>query len=204
MYKYTCICIQYFLDSGPGHILGTPTVIQVRLADYSMRWFMIAEEDSESLESYTRQYSTRKKQGPFFLSAYTHINSCVYILYTCAFYTYWICTYLNCINIIQVFHAPQRFTKWSWLFIRIIAIIEVCRCTFQNQCALDEKRDSTRINLKKKSLIKAIPSYQRRPSSLNRGKEMCTFPTNLHVVGRSARPTSRWASKVHRMMGKTQ
>jgi len=30
------------------------------------------------------------------------------------------------------------------------------------------------------------------------------FPTNLHGVRRSARQTSRWAPKVHRMMGKTQ
>jgi hypothetical protein len=45
--------------------------------------------------------------------------------------------------------------------------------------------------------------YQRWPSSLNRGLEMCTFPTNLHGVGCSARPTSRWASKAHRMMRKT-
>jgi len=37
----------------------------------------------------------------------------------------------------------------------------------------------------------ANPSYQRRPSSLNRWKEMCTFPTNLRGAGRSARPTSR-------------
>jgi len=41
------------------------------------------------------------------------------------------------------------------------------------------------------STWRANPSYQRRPSSLNRGKEMCTFPTNLHVVDCSARPTSR-------------
>jgi len=33
--------------------------------------------------------------------------------------------------------------------------------------------------------------YQRWPSSLNRGLEMCTVPTNLHGVGCSARPTSR-------------
>ena len=33
---------------------------------------------------------------------------------------------------------------------------------------------------------------------------MCTVSMNLHGVGRSARPTSRWAPKAHRMMGKTQ
>ena len=30
------------------------------------------------------------------------------------------------------------------------------------------------------------------------------YPTNLHGVRRSARPTSRWAPKAHRMMGRTQ
>ena len=36
-----------------------------------------------------------------------------------------------------------------------------------------------------------IPFCQRWPSSLERGKETCTFPMNLHEVGRSARPMSR-------------
>ena len=41
------------------------------------------------------------------------------------------------------------------------------------------------------------------PSPRNReGNER--FPTNLHGVCRSARATSRWAPKAHRMMGKTQ
>jgi len=34
-------------------------------------------------------------------------------------------------------------------------------------------------------------------------KETCTFPMNLHKVGRSARPTSRWSPKAHHVMGKT-
>jgi len=49
----------------------------------------------------------------------------------------------------------------------------------------------------------AIPSYQRRPSSLRKREGNVRFPTNL-LVRRSPRPTSRWAPKVHRMMGKTQ
>ena len=49
----------------------------------------------------------------------------------------------------------------------------------------------------------AIPSYQRRPSSPRKREENVRFPTNLHGVRRSARPTSRWAPKAHRMMGKT-
>jgi len=50
----------------------------------------------------------------------------------------------------------------------------------------------------------AIPSYQRRPSSLRKSEGNVRFPTNLHGVHRSARPTSRWAPKAHHMMGKTQ
>ena len=50
----------------------------------------------------------------------------------------------------------------------------------------------------------AIPSYQRRPSSLRKREGNVRFPTNLHVVLRSARPTFRWAPKAHRMMGKTE
>ena len=49
----------------------------------------------------------------------------------------------------------------------------------------------------------AIPSYQRRPSSLRKREGNLRFPTNLHGVRRSARPTSRWAPKAHHMMGKT-
>jgi len=41
----------------------------------------------------------------------------------------------------------------------------------------------------------ANPSYQRRPSSLNRGKEMCTFPTNLHRVGRYKRACNRQTTR---------
>jgi len=47
-------------------------------------------------------------------------------------------------------------------------------------------------------------SYQRRPSSPRKREGNVRFPTNLHGVRRSARPTSRWAPKAHRMMGKTQ
>jgi len=36
------------------------------------------------------------------------------------------------------------------------------------------------------------------------GRKRDIFLTNLHGVRRSARPTSRWAPKAHRMMGKTQ
>jgi len=50
----------------------------------------------------------------------------------------------------------------------------------------------------------AIPSYQRRPSSPRKRGGNVRFPTNLHGVRRHARPTSRWAPKAHRMMGKTQ
>jgi len=44
--------------------------------------------------------------------------------------------------------------------------------------------------------IRLIKTW-RRPSSLKQGKETCTFLMNLHGVGRSARPTSRWAPMVH-------
>jgi len=47
----------------------------------------------------------------------------------------------------------------------------------------------------------AVPSYQRRPSSPRKREGNVRF---LHGVRRSARPTSRWASKAHCMMGKTQ
>jgi len=50
----------------------------------------------------------------------------------------------------------------------------------------------------------AILSYQRRPSSLRKREGHVRFSTNLRGVRRSARPTSRWAPKAHRMMGKTQ
>ena len=50
----------------------------------------------------------------------------------------------------------------------------------------------------------AIPSYQRRLSSPRKREESVRFPKNLHGVRRSARPTSTWAPKAHRMMGKTQ
>ena len=50
----------------------------------------------------------------------------------------------------------------------------------------------------------AKASYQRRPSSPRNREGNVRFPTNLHGVGRSARPTSRWAPKAHRTMGKTQ
>jgi len=53
-------------------------------------------------------------------------------------------------------------------------------------------------------ILQAIPSYQRRPSSLKKMEGNVRFPTNLHVVRRSARPMSRWAPKAHCMMGKTQ
>jgi len=39
--------------------------------------------------------------------------------------------------------------------------------------------------------LPAIPSYQRRSSSPRKREENVTFPTNLHGVRRSARPTSR-------------
>jgi len=51
---------------------------------------------------------------------------------------------------------------------------------------------------------KSDTSYQRRPSSLKKREGNVRFPTNLHGVRRSARPTSRWAPKAHRMIGKTQ
>ena len=54
------------------------------------------------------------------------------------------------------------------------------------------------------SKIWAMPSYQKRPSSLRKREGNVRFPTNLHGVRRSARPTSRWAPKAHRVMGKTQ
>jgi len=41
------------------------------------------------------------------------------------------------------------------------------------------------------SVVTAIPSYQRRPSSPNNREENVRFPTNLHGVRRYARPTSR-------------
>jgi len=50
----------------------------------------------------------------------------------------------------------------------------------------------------------AVPSYQRWPSSPRKREGNVRFPTNLHGVRRSARPTSRWAPKAHRMMEKTQ
>jgi len=50
----------------------------------------------------------------------------------------------------------------------------------------------------------AIPSYQRRSSSLIKRDGNVRFPMNLYGVRRSARTTSRWAPKAHRMMGKTQ
>ena len=57
-------------------------------------------------------------------------------------------------------------------------------------------------------LCAANPSYQRRPSSLGWGKEMCMIPMNPHGVGRStrptSRPTSRWAAKAHRGIAKEQ
>ena len=38
-----------------------------------------------------------------------------------------------------------------------------------------------------------VPSYQRRPSSPRKREGNVRFPTNLHGVRRSARPTSMWA-----------
>ena len=52
--------------------------------------------------------------------------------------------------------------------------------------------------------LPAVPSYQRRPSSPRMREGNVRFPSNLHGVRRPARPTSRWAPKAHRMMGKTQ
>jgi len=49
-----------------------------------------------------------------------------------------------------------------------------------------------------------VLAINRRPSSLKEGKETCTISMNLHWVGRSARPTSKRASRAHRMIGKTQ
>ena len=39
--------------------------------------------------------------------------------------------------------------------------------------------------------LPAVPSYQRRPSSPRNREGNVRFPTNLHGVGRSGRPTSR-------------
>ena len=52
--------------------------------------------------------------------------------------------------------------------------------------------------------VRAIPSYQRRPSYPRKREGNVRFPTNLHGVRRSARPTSTWAPKAHHVMGKTQ
>jgi len=52
--------------------------------------------------------------------------------------------------------------------------------------------------------ILAIPSYQRRPSSLGQRNETCMIPMHPHGVDRSSRPTSRWAPKAHQMMAKKQ
>jgi len=43
----------------------------------------------------------------------------------------------------------------------------------------------------KEMFDRAIPSYQRRPSSLKKREGNVRFPTNLHGDRRSARPTSR-------------
>jgi len=42
-------------------------------------------------------------------------------------------------------------------------------------------------------VMKRFPFYQRRPSFLEQGEQTCRFPTNLHGVDCSARPTTRWA-----------
>jgi len=52
--------------------------------------------------------------------------------------------------------------------------------------------------------VQRIHLIKRRSSSLERGKETSTVPMNLHGVGRSARPTSKWAGKAHRMIEKRQ
>jgi len=87
------------------------------------------------------------------------------------------------------------------------------RCHFPDDCALKcicvLGRHACSSTVHKKfgeSVLSktAIFPDQRRPSSLNQGKGICTFPTNLHMVGCSTRPTSRWASKAHRMTDKTQ
>ena len=53
-------------------------------------------------------------------------------------------------------------------------------------------------------ICRAIPSYQRRSSFPRKREGNVRFPTNLYGVRCSARPTSRWTPKAHRMMGKTQ
>jgi len=45
---------------------------------------------------------------------------------------------------------------------------------------------------KPSSVMKRFPFYQRRPSFLGQGEETWRFPTNLHRVECSARPTIRW------------
>jgi len=52
-------------------------------------------------------------------------------------------------------------------------------------------------------IISLITSCLITSSSRNREGNV-RFPTSLYEVRRSARPTSKWAPKVHRMMGKTQ
>ena len=38
----------------------------------------------------------------------------------------------------------------------------------------------------------------------NERRKTCAVPMNLHGVGRSARPTSKWAPKAHHAIGKTR
>ena len=63
----------------------------------------------------------------------------------------------------------------QWLFVRGIILFDNLIRSKKGPATLGER----------------IPSYQRRPSFPKQGKETCTFPMNLHGIGRCVRPTSK-------------
>jgi len=86
------------------------------------------------------------------------------------------------------------------------------RCVISDNTLLQHQgRDHTYCNTRQHTATHCITLHhaathyttlQHTATHWNEGRKR--VPMNLHRVGRSARPTSRWAPKAHRMMGKTQ
>ena len=79
----------------------------------------------------------------------------------------------------------------------------ICKCTYKIVYRYTWKHRDVAWS-ETRAWGSAMASYQRQPSSPRKREGNVRFPTDLHGEGRSARSTSRWAPKAHRMMGKTQ
>jgi len=148
--------------------------------------------------------------------AFVYVCSCVFVcVYTCVCVRIcvFVCVYTCvCVNVCEYVYACVYVCLCVCVRVRVC----VCVCVYVHThththtyiyiyvCISLGIYCTSRFLALARSLSRAVPSYQIRPSSPRKREGNVRFPTNLHRVRRSTRPTSRWAPKAHRMMGKTQ